>query len=281
MEHTSSSHRTSLSRSDFEYQQPGKILLSRDVLNRELSIMPRLSRELSARNADVLILQLSPLGEAEGCPQQCAHDAPAIRLKVHAQFLDRGGYTTPDDANVITELMDTTAAQLAMGLLWTEPTTHVRMRIVHSTIAMLCERLSSLLAHRKDAVTPRFQQWQLAKLADAFLSDAQREITVAKVAARCGLSMCHFSRLFKSTYGMPFRKYLTQERIKQAQAQLSSTDNPIAQVALNCGFADQSCFTRRFTTVTGMSPAAWRRQARAHRSASTLTLCCLSAAVSG
>jgi AraC-like DNA-binding protein len=43
------------------------------------------------------------------------------------------------------------------------------------------------------------------------------------------------------------------------------TSLPLAEIALACGYADQSAFTRAFGRATGLTPAAYRRQAQASR----------------
>jgi AraC family transcriptional regulator len=37
---------------------------------------------------------------------------------------------------------------------------------------------------------------------------------------------------------------------------------PLAEIALDCGFSEQSHFTRTFTRMVGTSPGEWRRQRR-------------------
>jgi AraC-like DNA-binding protein len=44
---------------------------------------------------------------------------------------------------------------------------------------------------------------------------------------------------------------------------LRDREMPLADVAITCGFADQSHFTRMFTRFVGVSPGAWRRRAEA------------------
>ncbi len=57
-------------------------------------------------------------------------------------------------------------------------------------------------------------------------------------------------------------RWLLQRRIDQAKALLRETAEPLAEIAIRCGFADQSHFTRTFTRAAGVSPGAWRRSVR-------------------
>lgn len=90
-------------------------------------------------------------------------------------------------------------------------------------------------------------------------------ITLADMAAAAGLSPYHFSRAFAVSMGTPPVRYLWARRLVIAQTLLSTTSTPIAQIALDCGFSDQSSFTTAFRRLTDMTPAAFR---------STYTLIC-------
>jgi AraC-like DNA-binding protein len=57
---------------------------------------------------------------------------------------------------------------------------------------------------------------------------------------------------------MPPHVYLNAVRVSEAQKRIR-LGMPLATVALECGFADQSHFTRRFKGSVGVTPAAWRR----------------------
>lgn len=127
-------------------------------------------------------------------------------------------------------------------------------------IRMLCARLCELRGVNSQRMPRRFEEWQLALLEDVLNKESEQSVSVSQVAGLCRLSVCHFSRLFRATFGMPLHRYMVRERIRQAMTRLSGSTDPIAQIALDSGFADQSTFTRRFTAVAGMPPALWRRR---------------------
>jgi AraC-like DNA-binding protein len=85
------------------------------------------------------------------------------------------------------------------------------------------------------------------------------EISLERLAAECGLSVRHFARAFRTSTGVPPHRWLMQQRVEQAKALLHDSAMPLSDVALACGFADQSHFTRVFTAMVGASPGAWRR----------------------
>jgi transcriptional regulator GlxA family with amidase domain len=79
---------------------------------------------------------------------------------------------------------------------------------------------------------------------------------LANVAA---LSRSHFSRAFKRSLGFSPMKYVVVRRVERAKELISSTEEPLAEIALACGFADQAHLNRRFSNIVGISPGRWRR----------------------
>jgi AraC-like DNA-binding protein len=85
-------------------------------------------------------------------------------------------------------------------------------------------------------------------------------IPIADVALACGLSRQYFTKAFKAATGVTPRHWLQQYRVEMAMQLLGSTTLPIAEIAIECGFADQSHFTRVFSRFAGSSPRTWRKQ---------------------
>lgn len=83
---------------------------------------------------------------------------------------------------------------------------------------------------------------------------------IAEVAAACRLSRGYFIKAFKQTFGQTPRRWHKLYRIEHSKHLLLSQDLPIAEIALACGFADQSHLTRVFNQIVGAPPARWRRQ---------------------
>jgi AraC-like DNA-binding protein len=99
--------------------------------------------------------------------------------------------------------------------------------------------------------------------AKALLSgDLTREPSIPAVAIACGLPPGRFVRAFRLTTGVPPHRWLRQFRVSRAQDLLFGSRLSLAQIAYDCGFADQSHFTRVFATAVGVTPGAWRRLRR-------------------
>lgn len=87
------------------------------------------------------------------------------------------------------------------------------------------------------------------------------DISILEVARACNLSRGYFIRAFRETTGVTPYQWMLKERISYARELLLSPAASLAQVAISCGFADQSHFTRVFANVVGVSPGVWRRRA--------------------
>ena len=80
-----------------------------------------------------------------------------------------------------------------------------------------------------------------------------------QTAAEFDLSVSHFSRAFRTSTGLPPHQWLLRQRVKAAKQLLGVHDLPLSEIAISAGFANQSHFTRVFSSVVGVSPGAWRR----------------------
>ncbi|WP_397449155.1 helix-turn-helix domain-containing protein [Pseudomonas sp. NA-150] len=101
--------------------------------------------------------------------------------------------------------------------------------------------------------------WQLRRAHEFISANLNGEISVTELASESGLSTSHFARAFKQTTGMAPHQWLTKKRIEHAKALLKHGNLELADVALACGFVDQSHFNRVFTRSEGHSPGRWRR----------------------
>ncbi|MDK1390039.1 AraC family transcriptional regulator [Sinorhizobium sp. 8-89] len=113
-------------------------------------------------------------------------------------------------------------------------------------------------ADKKGTLAP----WQ-ERLATEFLaSHFDKPFSLRELASLCELSRSYFNKAFKESFGRTPSRWLTDYRIARVK-ELLLQDLPIVEVAVSCGFADQSHMTRVFTSLTGETPARFRRKNRA------------------
>jgi AraC family transcriptional regulator len=109
--------------------------------------------------------------------------------------------------------------------------------------------------------------WQSRRAQEMMRSRLDEAVSLAELARALSLSPSHFARAFKQTTGQPPHRWLMEQRIDKAKQLLIGTTLSLGEIALACGFADQSHFTRMFSRVTHSSPGAWRRHERSDPSA--------------
>lgn len=108
-----------------------------------------------------------------------------------------------------------------------------------------------------------FAAWQSRQLAAHVEANLAGKIVVKDLAALLHISVGHFCRAFKHSFGVPARMWIRQRRIELAQSLMLTTAASLSEIALSCGMSDQSHFTRSFRRVVGETPSSWR-QTRAH-----------------
>ena len=101
--------------------------------------------------------------------------------------------------------------------------------------------------------------WQERRAKEVLSSNLDGSVPLKDVARECRLSVSHFSRAFRRTMGVAPHNWLLTRRIEVAKEKLRNSGLSLSEVALACGFADQSHLTRVFTGMVGVSPGAWRR----------------------
>jgi AraC family transcriptional regulator len=129
--------------------------------------------------------------------------------------------------------------------------------------------LATHLAHAYGGMRPlpfsslgRLAPWQERRAKEVIASNLGGGVTLGELAGACDLSIRHFTRAFRGSTGMSPHAWLRHLRVEKAKGLLTNKNFVIADIALDCGFADQSHFTRVFQRAAGMSPGAWRRTYR-------------------
>lgn len=108
---------------------------------------------------------------------------------------------------------------------------------------------------------PRLAPWQVRRARAFIAANVAVGISTSDIGAVCGLSRSYFTNAFRRTTGETPHLCLLRHRIEKAK-QLLLGDLAIADVAVACGFADQSHLTRTFSKHSGISPGLWRRERR-------------------
>ncbi|MFC3798499.1 helix-turn-helix domain-containing protein [Cohnella sp. GCM10012308] len=89
-----------------------------------------------------------------------------------------------------------------------------------------------------------------------------RPLTREALARQAGMSVAHFSRLFKQETGRAPMEYLNDARIGQAAELLQRPGRTIRETAHEVGFQDEFYFSRKFKSVKGVSPVGFAKSLR-------------------
>jgi AraC family transcriptional regulator len=94
---------------------------------------------------------------------------------------------------------------------------------------------------------------------DLVRSRISEDISLADMAAVTGLSITHFSHIFKKSMGESPHQFVLQQRVQHAKELLVSLNLRMIDIALACGFKTQQHFARIFREVCGLSPTEYQR----------------------
>jgi len=101
--------------------------------------------------------------------------------------------------------------------------------------------------------------WQKRRASELIHENMHGRIRLSDIARECGLSVSHFARSFKTSFGASTHQWLIQHRVVHAKQLMSQTSMSLIDIAIQAGFNDHAAFTRTFHQLVGVSPGRWRR----------------------
>jgi AraC-like DNA-binding protein len=139
-----------------------------------------------------------------------------------------------------------------------------------SVLTKLSELMFIDVVRRHLETLPPDQGGWLAGLRDPFIGKALSLLhgnpahgwTIAELAKRTGLSRSALAERFARTVGQPPMHYLTRWRMQIASELLTGGVANIAGIAAATGYESEAAFSRAFKKMIGVTPSAWRRDAR-------------------
>lgn len=165
--------------------------------------------------------------------------------KVDSHFAILSGYSDFEYAR--------TAIRLGVQNYFVKP---LEPEEIHQYLYELSRELSADQP-QSPAIDPQFSE--ILEYIDLHASEKLR---LEDVADSLGYNKNYICHLFQKHIGQTYVKYLTQRRLENAQRLLTDTALPIAEIALRCGFSDNTYFNRVFKRATNRTPAEYRRGAQ-------------------
>ena len=131
-----------------------------------------------------------------------------------------------------------------------------RESMVYASLSLLMTRH----AKTRPAITSAFNERNHLRLVKQFLDEQpQANVSLSELAKLVNLSPCYLVKQFVKRYGLPPHAYQIQARLRLAK-QLLRQGNKQLDVALDCGFHDQSHFSRHFKRALGVSPGRYAKE---------------------
>jgi AraC family transcriptional regulator len=132
--------------------------------------------------------------------------------------------------------------------------------LLESLTVTLVVELRRHLRHRQEAAPHgRMADWRLKRLRERIEAGLAGHLSIAELAAACGMSPRHLIRTFKNTVGITLSQHIAAARMERAKAELAK-HGLIKVIAFNCGFESAAGFSAAFRSATGMTPKEFREQ---------------------
>lgn len=102
--------------------------------------------------------------------------------------------------------------------------------------------------------------WQQSKVDRYLREHLERRLQVKQLAQHVSLSVSHFGRAFKDSFGSTPHTHIVRLRLERAMQLMLATQDPLSDIALRCGLSDQAHLSKLFRRWMGETPNAWRRR---------------------
>ena len=142
-------------------------------------------------------------------------------------------------------------------------TTKTRLHDEHGSIIGIVAVSSDLHSRHDGSASPSDDRHtRLQAAIDLARRRFAEPVRVAELAQAAGMSTTQLERALRRTIGLSPKHLLLRARLDEAIRRLEETDLPLATIASECGYYDQSAFTKQFQQAVGMAPGEYRREVR-------------------
>jgi AraC family transcriptional regulator len=103
-------------------------------------------------------------------------------------------------------------------------------------------------------------KYKLQQAIDYIQANLDQKLSLEAIAQQLNMSVYYFCELFKQSMGIALHKYVLQQRVERAKQLLKDEERAIVDIALDCGFANQTHLNKHFRKFTGTTPKGYRNQ---------------------
>ncbi|HZR44732.1 MAG TPA: AraC family transcriptional regulator [Ktedonobacteraceae bacterium] len=199
---------------------------------------------LSSEPLHLLYIHLSQDLLARTAQELTKHDPARLDLVSHFGFQD------PLLAQIGLTLWQELEHSAPAGKLYGQAAAQMlAVHLLHHYTALSVE-----IQERSQGFTPR----QMNHLVEFILAHLSEDLSLEVLAQQVGFSPYHFTRLFREATGETPHQFVQRQRVERAKKLLRDSDVPLAHVALECGFANQSHLTRVLKRHLHLTPRVYR-----------------------
>jgi AraC family transcriptional regulator len=223
-----------------------------DLILRPTSLIPYEMRWWSLSTTPTQCFNLAMPQEALAqTAEQVAGEDPA-----HLTLVERAGFQDP----LLQQLALAVRRELQDGAPGGKLFAHCTVQLISLHLLRHYTALGDITVATESS--HRLTARQLQRVVDRIQDQPGQELTLEVLAQQAGFSPFHFARLFRQTTGESPHQFVLRQRLDRARHLLEASDAPVAQVAAESGFADQSHFTRVFKRYLGVTPRTYRLERR-------------------
>jgi AraC family transcriptional regulator len=127
---------------------------------------------------------------------------------------------------------------------------------------VLLEMLSESARHAGSGPFRMVPDW-LRRVKGHLEANFLRQLTLAEMAGVAHVHRVHLARQFRRYFSTTVGQFLRRKRIEHACHLVTTTKTSLTDIAMDCGFSDQSHFSAAFRKQMGLTPARFRQLAQA------------------
>lgn len=160
--------------------------------------------------------------------------------------------------HLASELDDTVNQEEIIQYISDRTSEDVFVRGSHQHMKKFCTEYAAYLSELRKSVSHGI----LAVVEAEVRENYTENISLKYLGDKYHINSSYLGQVFSKKYGMSFKNYLTNYRIKEAAKQIINTDKKINRIAEDVGYKDSDYFIRKFIEIMGCTPSKYRKSNR-------------------